>query len=217
MKKHLSFALATALIAMAIVPGATFAATSSTPTVAVTTDDTLTITISGDITPNITGQVTETANTTGEYLPVSADVITVVDKKDDAVGHKITWDFLTGTFTYAGSDSDGGVNYGSLTLTSGFTPGSNQVSFSISSGYGSASQVAFSKTNSNCANDGGYTRTARYGIKAAETAKFAESANSCSGTAVYGMPRLGLIGPSNGLGGGAYTSAAVLVIYDGTT
>lgn len=220
MKKQFSFALLTALLAVAIVPASAFATSqTATPSVDVTADTTFTITLGGDTTPNITGFTAEVANSTGAYAPSITNYIEVVDKVETVgnAGHKITWDFTGASFAYGGTEVEAGATYTNLAFTSGTTPGIGQIYFKISSGVNSATEV-FTKTNSNCTGTGAisnYTHTSRVATTA-ETSQFVKSTNTCSGTARYVIPRLEVTGPSNGLGGGSYTSAATLTLYNGS-
>lgn len=219
MKRHLSFALVSALLALAIVPASSFAGTSgSTPTVEVTADDTFSIVLTGDTTPDFTGAALEVARDVADY-DGGTGYITVIDYLNANAGHNIKWNFTTGTFTYTPSSADetsGG--HTDLTMVTSATPGTNEIYFKVSSGDGSGTDD-YTAVNANCTGGNVDTRThaARggIGVSGAPSAAILSNASACNATTNYAFPALSIVGPLNGFGGGTYTSAARLLLSDG--
>jgi hypothetical protein len=218
-KKLLGFALACALLTLAVAPS-TFAA-ASTATVTVGNNNTLSLALNGDhLAPAFSGVLaftpaqSSTISLTSEST-ASGDWMRVVDYTGTGSGlsgHHVNIALDTGTWTYGG----GIAGTPNLTIRSTSAVGVNQSNFRLIDNGGT--RKASSLDTGVCTvdlNEIVYYSPTPSSYMSKTSSQIVTNTEACAGTSWYTFGQMKFKGPSNRLSPGAYSVNATVTLVDG--
>lgn len=208
--KFLALAVATAMVAVFVMPS-TFAATQGGTAEVDVSSGTFTLSIAGNVSAPtfslVAGQGAATDRDIKDAAIGTSDYIEVVDHTGNNVrGHKVQINFNVATWTYSGA----GTGVVDPTLSADNTPGVDEISFATSA-TGSAVTTAAVGCTANVASYG-FTGVNTVVTGSAQT--LALSSDDCPATYSYAPTYWEITSPSNGLSQGTYQITGTLTLTD---